>query len=92
MKRPSETPLSAQQLRSIRRAVEETGYSSLRWQTVRDAIGDFPILPISVEHRCLITTNSVMEPCLCRSPGSKLDEPSKTIKAGITGSPAVRTW
>lgn len=40
--RPSEMPLSAQQLRSIRRTVEETDTPLLRWQTVRDAIVDLP--------------------------------------------------
>ena len=35
-------PLSTAQLRSVRRAVEETDTPLQRWQTVRDAIGDLP--------------------------------------------------
>ena len=42
MKKPSEMPLSTAQLRSVRRAVEETDTPLQRWQTVRDAIGDLP--------------------------------------------------
>lgn len=41
MKRLAETPLSAQQLRTIRRIAEDTDTPMLRWQTVCDAIGDF---------------------------------------------------
>lgn len=88
MKRPSEMPLSAQQLRSIRCAVEETDTPLFRWQTVRDAIGDLPD-PTDLSKATLFNNHEFRDGARVYAghSGSKLDEPSKTIKAGAHGVP-----
>lgn len=88
MKKPAETPLSAQQLRAIRQSVEETETPLLRWRTVRDAIGD---LPDPTDPKAAARYNNHEFRTGARvyagHSGSKLDEPSKTIKAGAHGVP-----
>ena len=93
IKRPAEMPLSAQQLRSIRRAVEDTDTPLLRWQTVRDAIGDLPD-PTDIGRASLFNNHEFRDGARVYAghSGSKLDEPSKTIQAGAHGIPDGRTW
>lgn len=88
MKKPSEMPLSTAQLRSVRRAVEETDTPLQRWQTVRDAIGDLP--NPADEHGVGAYYNHEFRDgarIYAGHSGSKMDEPSKTIKAGAHGVP-----
>lgn len=75
--RPSEMPLSAQQLRFIRRAVEETDTPLLRWQTVRDAIGDLPD-PTDIGRASLFNNHEFRDGARMYAghSSSKLDEPS----------------
>lgn len=88
MKKPDETPLSAVQLRAVQQAVEETDSPALRWRTVRDAIGD---LPDPTDRRASARYNNHEFRDGARvytgHSGSRLDEPSKTIKAGAHGVP-----
>ena len=88
IKRPSEQLISVQRLRAAQKAVEETDHPLLRWQTVRDAIGDLPD-PTDVT-RSRQYDNHIFrdgaKPYAGHS-GSVLDEPSKTIKAGAHGVP-----
>ena len=88
MKKPSEMPLSTAQLRSVRRAVEETDTPLQRWQTVRDAIGDLP--NPADEHGVGAYYNHEFRDgarIYAGHSGSQMDEPSKTIKAGAHGVP-----
>ncbi|MDY2655487.1 MAG: DNA cytosine methyltransferase [Candidatus Limiplasma sp.] len=88
LKRPNTIPLSEQQIKSIRRAVEETDKPLLRWQTVRDAIGDLPD-PTDLSKAKLFNNHEFRDGARAYAghSGSKLDEPSKTIKAGAHGVP-----
>ena len=88
LKRPNTIPLSEQQIKSIRRAVEETDKPLLRWQTVRDAIGDLPD-PTDQSQAKLFNNHEFRDGARAYAghSGSKLDEPSKTIKAGAHGVP-----
>lgn len=88
IKRPAEMPLSAQQLRTICHAVEETDSPLLRWQTVRDAIGDLPD-PTDFRRASLFNNHEFRDGArkYAGHSGSKMDEPSKTIKAGSHGVP-----
>ena len=88
MKKPAETPLSAQQLRAIRRSVEETETPLLRWHTVRDAIGDLPD-PANLKAAARYNNHEFRDGARVYAghSGSKPDEPSKTIKAGAHGVP-----
>ena len=93
MKKPSEMPLSTAQLRSVRRAVEETDTPLQRWQTVRDAIGDLP--NPADEHGVGAYYNHEFRDgarIYAGHSGSKMDEPSKTIKLAHTAYPAAKTW
>lgn len=88
IKRPGEQRLSAQQLRAVQKAVEETDHPLLRWQTVRDAIGDLPDPTDTTKAERI--NNHVFRDGAKPYPGhsgSILDEPSKTIKAGAHGVP-----
>jgi len=88
IKRPGEQRLSAQQLRTVQKAVEETDHPLLRWQTVRDAIGDLPDPTDTTKAERI--NNHVFRDGAKRyagHSGSVLDEPSKTIKAGAHGVP-----
>lgn len=88
MKTPSEPPLTKAKLKAVQKSVEEGLCPTLRWQTVRDAIGDLPdpTKPYDVtlyrnhDHRSGAKTYAGHS-------GSLLDEPSKTIKAGAHGVP-----
>ena len=88
MKKPSEMPLSTAQLRSVRRAVEETDTPLQRWQTVRDAIGALPN-PADVHGVGTYYNHEFRDGARIYAghSGSKMDEPSKTIKAGAHGVP-----
>lgn len=88
IKKPFEVPLSAAQLRSIRHTVEDTETPLLRWRTVRDAIGDLPD-PTDLHQSKLYNNHDFRDGAKSYSghSGSKLDEPSKTIKAGAHGVP-----
>ncbi|NEP56675.1 MAG: DNA cytosine methyltransferase [Symploca sp. SIO2G7] len=58
------------------------------WRTVRDAIGDLPV-PDGEENNSLVL-NHVLIPGARKYPGhtgSPLDEPAKTLKAGVHGVP-----
>ena len=88
MKTPSEPPLTKAKLKAVQKSVEEGLCPTMRWQTVRDAIGDLPdpTKPYDItlyrnhEHRPGARTYAGHS-------GSLLDEPSKTIKAGAHGVP-----
>lgn len=88
MKAPSKSPLTKAKLKAVQKSVEEGLCPSMRWQTVRDAIGDLPdpTKPYDItlyrnhEHRPGAKTYAGHS-------GSLLDEPSKTIKAGAHGVP-----
>lgn len=88
IKKPSEMPLSSAQLRSVCRAVEETDTPLQRWQTVRDAIGDLPN-PTDAHSSGLYYNHEFRDGARIYAghSGSKMDEPSKTIKAGAHGVP-----
>ncbi len=88
MKKPEDTPLSAFQLRTIQQAVEETDKPSLRWRTVRDAIGDLPD-PTDMRASARYNNHEFRDGARVYAghSGSRLDEPSKTIKAGAHGVP-----
>lgn len=88
MKRPAETPLSVQQLRAVRRSVEERDTPLLRWRTVRDAVGDLPD-PTDLKAAARYHNHEFRDGARVYAghSGSKLDEPSKTIKAGAHGVP-----
>lgn len=88
MKRPAETPLTKHQLSAVRRTVEETDNPLLRWRTVRDAIGDLPDptnTALAAKYNNHIFRDGAKS--YAGHSGSKLDEPSKTIKAGAHGVP-----
>lgn len=88
MRCPKEIPLSAHQLKEVQRLVEEAKIPLLRWQTVRDAIGDLPD-PANL-HLAANFNNHIFRDgarVYAGHSGSKLDEPSKTIKAGAHGVP-----
>lgn len=88
MKAPSDVPLTKAKLKTVQKSVEEGLCPIMRWQTVRDAIGDLPdpTKPYDIalyrnhEHRPGAKTYAGHS-------GSLLDEPSKTIKAGAHGVP-----
>lgn len=88
MKAPSDVPLTKAKLKAVQNSVEEGLCPTMRWQTVRDAIGDLPdpTKPYDItlfrnhEHRPGAKTYAGHS-------GSLLDEPSKTIKAGAHGVP-----
>lgn len=88
MKKPAETPLSVQQLRAVRQSVEETETPLLRWRTVRDAIGNLPD-PADLKKAARYHNHEFRDGARAYAghSGSKLDEPSKTIKAGAHGVP-----
>lgn len=88
MKKPDETPLSAVQLRAVQQAVEETDSPALRWRTVRDAIGDLPD-PMDLRASARYNNHEFRDGARVYAghSGSRLDEPSKTIKAGAHGVP-----
>lgn len=88
MKKPDETPLSAVQLRAVQQAVEETDSPALRWRTVRDAIGDLPD-PTDLRASARYNNHEFRDGARVYAghSGSRLDEPSKTIKAGAHGVP-----
>lgn len=88
VKRPVDCALSNQQLRLIRKSVEDTDTPLLRWRTVRDAIGDLPDpLDASKSTRYHNHEFRAGAKSYAGHSGSKLDEPSKTIKAGAHGVP-----
>ena len=88
MKAPSDVPLTKAKLKTVQKSVEEGLCPIMRWQTVRDAIGDLPdpTKPYDIalyrnhEHRPSTKTYAGHS-------GSLLDKPSKTIKAGAHGVP-----
>lgn len=88
LKRPDHTPLSPPQLKDLCRSVLETDNPSLRWLTVRDAIGDLPA-PTDATAALQYSNHCFREGAKVYAghSGSKLDEPSKTIKAGAHGVP-----
>lgn len=88
MKKPDEAPLSSQQLRDVRRSVEEAEKPLLRWRTVRDAIGNLPD-PLDLEASGRYHNHEFRGGARAYAghSGSVLDEPSKTIKAGAHGVP-----
>ncbi|MBE6950579.1 MAG: DNA (cytosine-5-)-methyltransferase [Ruminococcaceae bacterium] len=88
MKPPMECPLSERQLRAIRMTVEENDDPLKRWLTVRDAIGDLPN-PQDLRASSMIRNHEFRRGARAYAghSGSKLDEPSKTIKAGAHGVP-----
>lgn len=88
LKIPTICPFTTQQLNTIRATVEENDKPLLRWNTVRDAIGDLPD-PLDVEASCAIHNHEYRKGAKIYAghSGSKLDEPSKTIKAGSHGVP-----
>lgn len=88
LKRPDHTPLSPLQLKELCRSVLETDNPSSRWLTVRDAIGDLPS-PTDATASLRYSNHRFREGAKVYAghSGSKLDEPSKTIKAGAHGVP-----
>lgn len=88
LRRPDYTPLSQTQLRRVCSSVLETDNPASRWLTVRDAIGDLPS-PTDLSASSLYNNHCYREGAKVYAghSGSKLDEPSKTIKAGAHGVP-----
>ena len=94
---PDENPLSAKRLREIRELVENGKVPRSRWRTVRDAIGDLPAPYLSNQsnqsdqnQQSRVIQNHEFRDgarSYAGHSGSKLDEPSKTIKAGAHGVP-----
>lgn len=74
-------------LQRVKRLIDEP--QKLAWQTVRDVIGDLP----DPEHEPLVARmylNHVFQPGARTYPGhtgSPIDEPAKTLKAGVHGVP-----
>lgn len=85
---PSDCPVSAAQIRKAQKAVEGGLSAVRRWNTVRDA---FNGLPDPADTRLSASfDNHIFRDGAKSYPGhsgSKLDEPSKTIKAGAHGVP-----
>ena len=88
IKPPTTMPITDTQEKRVRKAIEETGETTLRWRTVRDAIGDLPD-PLDTERARLIPNHEYRAGArsYVGHSGSTLDEPSKTIKAGAHGVP-----
>ncbi len=87
--RPAENPLSPKRIREIQELVENGKVSLSRWRTVRDAIGNLPA-PYQVDGKTHEIYNHEFRDgarSYAGHSGSKLDEPSKTIKAGAHGVP-----
>lgn len=86
--KPKEIPMSETRMRLLRRAVEDTDTPLLRWQTVRDAIGDLPD-PTNAKQARQFSNHEFRDGARIYAghSGSSLDEPSKTIKAGAHGVP-----
>ncbi|MCM1418014.1 MAG: DNA cytosine methyltransferase [Roseburia sp.] len=85
---PSEIPFNKSKLNLIERSVKSEEYPYQRWRTVRDAIGDLPD-PIRSQ-RDHSVFNHEFRPgakSYAGHSGSVMDEPSKTIKAGVHGVP-----
>ena len=83
---PENNPLSASRERELRR-LAENGDLLPRWKTVRDAIGD---LPDPCEKRAALYPNHEFRDgarSYAGHSGSRIDEPSKAIKAGAHGVP-----
>ena len=88
MKSPSDVPLTKAKLKAVQKSVEEGLCPTLRWQTVRDAIGDLP--DPTKPYDIALFHNHEHRPgakIYAGHSGSLLDEPSKTIKAGAHGVP-----
>lgn len=88
IERPKELPLSAQQIRAVRSNIENSDIILPRWRTVRDAISDLPDPRDSKASRS-IRDHEFRDGARSYAghSGSRLDEPSKTIKAGAHGVP-----
>lgn len=88
LRKPDDIPLSTQQIRAVRKAVENTDIPVNRWRTVRDAIGDLPD-PTNLAAAARFNNHEFRDGARIYAghSGSKLDEPSKTIKAGAHGVP-----
>ena len=86
--RPAKTPLSVTQLRSLEKAIDGGVTPTMRWQTVRDAIGDMPD-PSVMTKATQFYNHEYRDGARAYAghSGSLLDEPSKTIKAGAHGVP-----
>lgn len=88
MKAPSDVPLTKAKLKSVQKSVEEGLCPTMRWRTVRDAIGDLP--DSTGPYDTTLFHNHEHRPgarIYAGHSGSLLDEPSKTIKAGAHGVP-----
>lgn len=85
--KPQESPLNAQAQKKLQKIVEDSEVQRLPWQTTRDAIGD---LPDPRSTAAIGFNNHIFRSGAKIYPGhsgSVLDEPSKTIKAGVHGVP-----
>lgn len=83
--RPKENPLSAQDKKQLQQAIENGDWPLAPWQTTRDAIGD---LPDPRNEAATAYDNHIFRggaKIYHGHCGSLLDEPSKTIKAGVHG-------
>ena len=82
---PSENPLSRDKIRALRQIVEGNFFPLERWRTVRDAVHDLPQLK---SQGCILNHEYKSgAKSYAGHSGSFLDEPSKTIKAGVHGVP-----
>ncbi len=88
IKHPCECPLSSNQIKLLRKAIEDTDTPPLRWRTVRDAIGDMPD-PANRSADTQYNNHDFRDGARVYAghSGSQLDAPSKTIKAGAHGVP-----
>ncbi len=86
--KPDEVPISSAQIYAVRKAVEDTDTPLARWQTVRDAIGSLPD-PQDTGQALHYKNHEYRAGARIYSghSGSRMDEPSKTIKAGVHGVP-----
>lgn len=84
---PQNNPLSSQAIKKLRSLIEDSDAPLQPWQTTRDALEDLPD-PQSEEAAAF--NNHIFKAGAKAYPGhsgSVLDEPSKTLKAGVHGVP-----
>ena len=87
LKQPQDNPLSSQAITKLRTIIEDCDAPLQPWQTTRDALAD---LPDPQSDAAAAFNNHIFRAgakVYLGHSGSALDEPSKTLKAGVHGVP-----
>lgn len=87
LKKPELNPLTTSKEKEIRKYFDQTNTPKLPWLTVRDALCDLPEPKKTESEGILNHTLRVGAKSYPGHTGSRMDEPSKTIKAGVHGVP-----